>query len=43
MEDPLKDKAAEAVIREEIKASDEAVLFMSSIGEWVPFRIFYTL
>lgn len=34
MEDPLKDEAEEAVIREEMKASDEAVLFMSSIGEW---------
>lgn len=37
MEDPLKDEAEEAVVREEIKASDEAVLFMASIGEWENF------
>lgn len=43
MEDPLKDDAEEAIIREEIKASDEAVSFMSSVGEWVPLRIFYSL
>lgn len=42
MEDPLKEGAAEALIREEIQASDEAVLFMSSVGEWAPLRIFYT-
>lgn len=34
MEDPPKDGAEEAVLREEIKASEEAVLFMSTIGEW---------
>lgn len=33
MDDPLTNETEEAVIREEIKASDEAVLFMSSIGE----------
>ncbi|TNM98043.1 hypothetical protein fugu_014289 [Takifugu bimaculatus] len=31
MEDPLKDEAEEAVIREELKASEEAVLFMASV------------